>query len=249
MTHKTTTLKTQAITSAPALAAAIRETHLRDFAVSTAQFCAPQHKLVQMYRVVGGNGTGKVDGVDSKVREGAWADEVAAEAQAAAAVVGDVAERLRRLGAAYGEWKHFDAPAYFDIPQPQADLLLTVTERVNSVYVHFQMDLLLPAFGKAEAYWANHFVPAYHAANIAQVGRDEPADAGEMHPHSSHKVNGVHSGKSLNGADAALLQTMAKTYLSTTFWPRCSPPCSSAGNDSWPSSTPPATYWPTTLGT
>ena len=113
-----------------------------------------------MYRIASPHDADDAEADDAnKVHKQQWLDEVNEEAQAAATIVGDVAERLRRLGTAYGEWKHFDAPAYFDIPQPQADLLLTVVERVSSVYVHFQMDLLLPSFGAAESYWANHCSP------------------------------------------------------------------------------------------
>lgn len=174
-------LRNQAITSAPALAAAIRETHFREFATSTAQFCAPQRNLVQMYRVLAGETLKEANLAHGAPGSQAWVQDVADEAHSAATVAGDVAERLRRLSGAYGEWKNFDAPAYFDIPQPQADLLLNISERVSSVYIHFQMDLLLPSFGVAESYWANHFAPAYHAANIAQIGQTDPADDSGRH--------------------------------------------------------------------
>lgn len=158
-----------------------------------------------MYQIAGFNDSGKVDWAEAELLDPREGDAVAEEAQAAATIVGEVAERLRRLGAAYGEWKHFDAPAYFDIPQPQADLLLTIAERVNSVYVHFQMDLLLPSFGAAESYWVNHFAPAYHAANIARLGQDESIDEWEMRPLSTHEANGGNRGKSPNGAGSTIL--------------------------------------------
>ena len=177
-----------------------------------------------MYRIASPHDADDAEADDAdKVHKQQWLDEVNEEAQAAATIVGDVAERLRRLGTAYGEWKHFDAPAYFDIPQPQADLLLTVVERVSSVYVHFQMDLLLPSFSAAESYWANHFAPAYHAANIAHLGRDELVDGWEIGPRSTHRTNGNHVGKSLNGADVALLPSSNKNAFVHDFFAEVRP--------------------------
>lgn len=83
------------------------------------------------------------------------------EATAAAHVVGEVAERLRRLTAAYGEWDHFDAPAYFDLSCEQTAALVKIVERVSTVHVVFFCDLLLPTFRTAASFWGERFAPAF----------------------------------------------------------------------------------------
>ncbi len=83
------------------------------------------------------------------------------EAEAAVHVLGEVAERLRRLGPAYAEWHEFDACAYFDLLPAQAQRLVRVSERVATVHVTFFADLLLPSFRLAERYWAETYCPAY----------------------------------------------------------------------------------------
>lgn len=135
---------TQSIRSIPALAAAIRETHSRAWPTSSSKEL--RHRPLTTFYLI-----------QAKSNE--------AEARAAAHLVSEVAERMRRLGEAYGEWDPFDPAAYFDLSEFQAEQLIHVEERINSVHIAFFMDPLLPSFYRAEAFWANHFFPAYHAAN------------------------------------------------------------------------------------
>lgn len=87
--------------------------------------------------------------------------EVAEEATAAAHVVSQIVERLRRLAAAYGEWDRFDAPAYFDLSCEQTAALVKIVERVSTVHVVFFCDLLLPTFRNAATFWSERFTPAF----------------------------------------------------------------------------------------
>jgi hypothetical protein len=72
-----------------------------------------------------------------------------------------VADRMRRLRAAYGAWRHFDACAFFDLTIPQTDRLVQISERVTMVHVLFYADALLPSFQSAEAFWQENFRPDY----------------------------------------------------------------------------------------
>ncbi|MCB0115271.1 MAG: hypothetical protein R2873_02440 [Caldilineaceae bacterium] len=94
-----------------------------------------------------------------QIEEGDFEKEVAS----ATHTIAMVADKLRRLATAYGEWRHFDAPAFFDLYPAQVALLLSVSERVSTVHVGFYADLLLPSFQRMEQYWAQEFVPAYQA--------------------------------------------------------------------------------------
>lgn len=134
------------ITSAPGLASAFRETDQRGFIQPTSLGNRP-HDLVRMYHIDRG--------------------DLETEAQSAARLVSEISERLRRLSIAYAEWSIFDAPAFFDLSTRQAARLIRISERVHTVYVVFFTDLLLPTFHAAESYWAERFVPAYHAASPA----------------------------------------------------------------------------------
>ena len=86
------------------------------------------------------------------------------EAQTAVTTISQVADRLRRMAKAYGEWNEFDIPAFFDLWPEHAPRLVEVEERVSTVNVTFFADLLLPSFHRAEQYWANEFFPAYQTA-------------------------------------------------------------------------------------
>ncbi|MBI1293436.1 hypothetical protein GC175_00575 [bacterium] len=94
-----------------------------------------------------------------QIDEGDFDKEVAS----AAHTVAVVADKLRRLASAYGEWNYFDAHAFFDLYPAQVSLLLSMSERVSTVHVSFYADLLLPSFQRMEQYWAQEFVPAYQA--------------------------------------------------------------------------------------
>lgn len=89
------------------------------------------------------------------------AETLGSEVEAAQRMVSEIAERLRRLRAAYGEWHDFDAPAYFDLPTAFTADAVRVVERVSTVHVIFFADLLLPSFQQATRFWATEYVPAY----------------------------------------------------------------------------------------
>lgn len=89
------------------------------------------------------------------------------EAEAASRLVSEVAERMRRLTAAYGEWHDFDAAAYFDLPREFATDLVRVVERVNTVHVVVFTDLLLPSFQQAATFWATEMIAAYQTRTTA----------------------------------------------------------------------------------
>ncbi len=135
-----------ALSSAPALAAALRRTHRRLELAIPVRLLLRHDPLVQMYRVLP-SATGE--------------DEIAAEAHAAAQTLMAVAERLRRLRTAYGAWRRFDASAYFDLSTAQTARLVRVEERVTMVHVVFWADALLPSFQRAEAFWQDDFRPHY----------------------------------------------------------------------------------------
>ncbi len=132
----------QTIRSVPAFAVAVRRIDRARLPTSdVVQLLGPP--LVPLYQV----------------EEGDFDKEVAG----AAHTVSTVAEKLRRMSSAYGEWAQFDAPAFFDLYPAQVELLLSVSERVSTVHVSFYADLLLPSFQRMEQYWAQEFFPAYQA--------------------------------------------------------------------------------------
>jgi len=142
------------INSIPALAAAIRTVDRNLFAPHTSGMLAGE-KLVPMYRIRN--------------------SPPESEAQDIVHVVAHVVERLRRLAEAYGAWQDFDAGAYFDLTEDQAGRLVMVTERVSTVHVTFQTDLLLPTFRSAIAFWAGQFVAA-HSSSFSRI--DSPRCVG-----------------------------------------------------------------------
>ena len=89
----------------------------------------------------------------------------------------EIADRLRRLAAAYGEWAEFDACAYFDLRREQAARLVRVVERVSTVHVTFYADALLPSFQAAEACHREHYASARLAAYAALRGTDDLTSA------------------------------------------------------------------------
>lgn len=132
------------IRSLPGLAAGIRQTDRFALPVSVASLFE-QSPIVPAYQVEDGT--------------------VEREVGAAAETIGFAADKLRRLIGAYGEWRVFDAPAYFDLYPEQTALLVHISERVSTVHVTFYADLLLPTFRRAERIWAEEFFPAYQAAS------------------------------------------------------------------------------------
>ena len=131
--------------SAPALAAALRQMNSGTIRFGSLAQPAAQ-ALPPMYRLRSG--------------------EQQEESDAAARLIGEVAERMRRLTAAYGEWRDFDAPAYFDLPTTFTKQIVRVVERVSTVHVIFFADLLLPSFQQATDVWERQFLPAYQARHV-----------------------------------------------------------------------------------
>lgn len=112
----------------PALAAALRQRE-QGVAIAPADAAIDAHLLVSMYRLASGT--------------------VQDEAHAAAQVVNEVGERMRRLARAYGEWHLFEPGPYFDLSPAQVARLIHLSERVSTVHAVFYVDPLLPAFQAA----------------------------------------------------------------------------------------------------
>ena len=142
------------ITSVPALAAAMR-TLVYAPVVQPLHALLNHDPLVPMYEVTG--------------------DSQHAEAVALVRALEEIGERLRRLHAAYGEWKEFDTGAYFDLSPAQTQRLVRVSERVSAVHVTFFVDLLLPSFRHAEQYWHDRFCPAYWQMMDGLRAAEEPS--------------------------------------------------------------------------
>jgi hypothetical protein len=121
------------IVSVPALAASLRGWRIRD-PFSPVDGALEIHALAPMYRLSAGT--------------------VVEETHAATQVAGEVAERLRRLTRAYGEWRVFEPGPYFDLSPAQVSLLTRVVERASTVHVVFFVDALLPAFQAVQRYAA-----------------------------------------------------------------------------------------------
>ncbi len=136
-------MEIEPIRSVPALAAWLRQIDRCALPVSSTQVFSTR-PLSPAYRVQ--NHTG------------------AKEAKTAVSTVAQVADRLRRLATAYGEWNEFDIPAFFDLWPEHAPQLVQVQERVSTVCVTFYADMLLPSFQRIEQYWAQEFFPAYQSA-------------------------------------------------------------------------------------
>jgi len=113
------------IRSAPALLIAWRQQNRGALPMATAALLELSD-LVPMYRVDG--------------------ETALTEAATAAHLASDLAERLRRLASAYGEWDLFEPAPYFDLLPAQAAQIVRIVERVSTVHVTFFADLLLPSF-------------------------------------------------------------------------------------------------------
>jgi hypothetical protein len=136
-------METQTIRSVPGFAAAVRRSDQGTLPTSSVSQLLAQ-PLVPFYQVEGG--------------------DLEKESSTAAHTIANVTDKLRRLANAYGEWQHFDAPAFFDLYPGQIALLLHIAERVSTVHITFYADLLLPSFRRMEQYWADEFFPAYQSA-------------------------------------------------------------------------------------
>jgi hypothetical protein len=135
-----------ALTSLPALAAALRRMDGWAYGGSV-KALVKREPLVTAYQVQGGG-------------------SVAEEAASAVRVLATVADRMRRMRGAYGEWTElstgFDAGAFFDMTPAQVHRFLHIHERVTTVHAVLYADLLLPSYQEAEAYWLDTFRVRYH---------------------------------------------------------------------------------------
>lgn len=204
--------------SLPALAVALRQTAARGLPASTGAGLRGLERS-PFYYIEGG--------------------DLAREVRMAAHTVGEIADKLRRLAQAYGEWSPFDAPAYFDLYPRHARLLLSVSERVSSVHVSFYADLLLPSFRRAERYWATEFFPAYQAGRPKASPRvEDSAFATHFHQIAQPKMVAY-----WQRAQAVIQQVRAQlsddiTFLAATggaeerdFWQRSWPSHPARGVD------------------
>lgn len=89
---------------------------------------------------------------------------VEAQAERAAQVVAELARKMQRLPDAFAWWPVFEPGPYFDLYSAQIHSFCRVEELRSVVRVRLYADLLLPAFRRAERYFIETFLPAYHAA-------------------------------------------------------------------------------------
>ena len=87
------------------------------------------------------------------------------QGQRAAQVVPELVQKLNRLKEAYGNWPVFDPGPYFDLYPAHLIDFCWVEETPHVLRVRLYADLLLPAFRRAERYWIESFLPAYHAGH------------------------------------------------------------------------------------
>ncbi|CAN5556572.1 hypothetical protein BH10CHL1_BH10CHL1_23790 [soil metagenome] len=182
------TLSTPTLSSAPALGTALRNLGNPTFAPA-GQRVPRSEIVVPMYRI--NNHT------------------VEQEAETAAYVVSNAAERLRRLSAAYAQWDKFDAPAYFDLSKTQTAQLVKLVERVNTVHVTFFADLLLPSFQQAVDFWAQEFAPRYQ--QMRQQPTLGPAFVQDVQPimvqHWQHLLSVIEQTRIILSNDVGFLAT------------------------------------------
>lgn len=134
----------------PALAAALRRAE-QGAAIPPVDAALDARLLAPMYRLAPGS--------------------VEEEAHAAALLVGEAGERMRRLARAYGEWHLFEPGPYFDLAPAQVERLTHISERVSTVHALFFIDPLLPAFQAAHRCAMTEFQPA--VAGLGAEGLDE----------------------------------------------------------------------------
>lgn len=103
---------------------------------------------------------------------------VEGQAERATLVAAELAQKLVRLRDAYANWPVFDPGSYFDLYPPHLHTLCRVEETQYVLRVRLYADLLLPAFRAAERFWAESFLPAYHAG---QGSPEADADAFRKH--------------------------------------------------------------------
>ncbi|MEZ4769194.1 MAG: hypothetical protein R2844_12310 [Caldilineales bacterium] len=90
---------------------------------------------------------------------------VETQSERGAQVVVELARKMERLPDAFAWWPVFEPGAYFDLYSAQIHSFCRVEELRTVVRVRLYADLLLPAFRRAERYFVETFLPAYHAAS------------------------------------------------------------------------------------
>ena len=103
---------------------------------------------------------------------------VEAQAERAAHLVAELARKLGRLPDAFAWWPVFEPGPYFDLYSAQIHSFCRVEELRSVVRVRIYADLLLPAFRRAERYFIETFLPAYHAASRRRSRRCVCAQSG-----------------------------------------------------------------------
>lgn len=93
------------------------------------------------------------------------------QVQRAAQAVLELAQKLDRLPRAYPHWDAFEPGPYFDLYPVHAARFCRAEETGRVLRVRLYADLLLPAFRRAERYWVEAFLPAYHVGIGADPGQ------------------------------------------------------------------------------
>ncbi|MCB0201008.1 MAG: hypothetical protein KDI03_13140 [Anaerolineae bacterium] len=86
-----------------------------------------------------------------------------AQAERAAQIVAELARKMQRLPDAFAWWPVFEPGPYFDLYSSQIHSFCRVEELRSAVRIRLYADLLLPAFRRAERFFIETFLPAYHA--------------------------------------------------------------------------------------
>jgi len=169
---------------------------------------ALRHALLQG-RPLGANAPDALDalrGVVPVYRIGRNLD-IAGEAEQALHVVRHFLDRMGRLRGAYGEWRTFDAPAYFDLTHEQCALLLEINERVAGVHILAHVDLLLPSMQEAVALWMQIGPPPHVSGSILQEEVERYAEQSfpELTRRWERAVAVAHATRTLLSGDADYL--------------------------------------------
>ena len=127
---------------------------------------------------------------------------VEAQAERAAHLVAELARKLERLPDAFAWWPLFEPGPYFDLYSAQIHSFCRVEELRSVVRVRIYADLLLPAFRRAEHYFIQTFLPAYHAA------ASDAADDAYSQNLANNAIPGMN--ERLRDAELAVAGTLAR---------------------------------------
>lgn len=92
----------------------------------------------------------------------------AEQATRAAQVLAELTQKLTRLEEAYPNWSQFEPGPYFDLDSHHLGDFCRFEETSTVVRARLYVDLLLPAFRRAERYWVESFLPAFHAGQTSE---------------------------------------------------------------------------------